>query len=289
MQQPGRAAPHNPSSLRDAALGNREVVVAQVSGPAYDAQVSALFIGDRIDLKRLDDFKPADSVELQDLRAVFAFRFGVVVFFGISPEDQKAWLDRIGPCIIEPSDPIETEVAQIRIVPGREEQITGDGVITLNNASSDRLLLIATVLARSVVLAADEVRIGEAFDMLDPLVSELRQNGRVGLPIKQVMQHIGDVMATQHRVVGRAQISERPDLLWDNPGLDRLYARLSAEYELIERFQVLDRKLELIGEAADMLLDVVQEKRAVRLELAIIVLILFEICMSILEHAGILT
>jgi len=102
------------------------------------------------------------------------------------------------------------------------------------------------VLARSVVLAADEVRIGEAFDMLDPLVSELRQNGRVGLPIKQVMQHIGDVMATQHRVVGRAQISERPDLLWDNPSLDRLYARLSAEYELIERFQVLDRKLELI-------------------------------------------
>jgi len=289
MQQPGRAAPHNPSSLRDAALGNREVVVAQVSGPAHDAQVIALFIGDRIDLKRLDDFKPADSVELQASRAVFAFRFGVVVFFGISPEDQKAWLDRIVPCIIEPSDPIETEVAQIRIVPGREEQITGDGVITLNNASSDRLLLIATVLARSVVLAADEVRIGEAFDMLDPLVSELRQNGRVGLPIKQVMQHIGDVMATQHRVVGRAQISERPDLLWDNPSLDRLYARLSAEYELIERFQVLDRKLELIGEAADMLLDVVQEKRAVRLELAIIVLILFEICMSILEHAGILT
>jgi len=117
MQQPGRAAPHNPSSLRDAALGNREVVVAQVSGPAHDAQVSALFIGDRIDLKRLDDFKPADSVELQAPRAIFAFRFGVVVFFGISPEDQKAWLDRIVPCIIEPSDPIETEVAQIRIVP----------------------------------------------------------------------------------------------------------------------------------------------------------------------------
>lgn len=273
---------------REAALGNREVVVATIPGPAYDTQVSALFIGDRIDLKKLDGYKPVDSVPLQSAKAVFVFRFGVVVFFGVSPEEQRACLDTIYPCLTETSEAIETETAHIRIVPGREEQITGDGIITLNDPSSDRLMLVATVLARSVVLAADEVRISEAFYRLDPLVSELRQNGRVALPIKEVMRHIGDVMAAQHRVVGRAQISERPDLLWDNPGLDRLYARLSAEYELIERFQVLDRKLQLIGEAADMLLDVVQEKRAVRLELAIIFLIFFEICMSILEHAGFL-
>jgi uncharacterized Rmd1/YagE family protein len=94
---------------------------------------------------------------------------------------------------------------------------------------------------------------------------------------------IGDVLAARHRVMGTVQVDERPDVLWDHPGLDRLYARLEAEYELNERSEVLERKFGALGDFTDALLDIVQEKRAFRLEAAIIALIAFEIMLSILK------
>lgn len=101
------------------------------------------------------------------------------------------------------------------------------------------------------------------------------------MPIKRVMQHIGGVLTTQHRVVGRAQIGEKPDLLWDHPELDRLYARLEAEFELGDRSRAIERKLEVIGDAANVLLNLVMDKRSYRLEIAVVALIAFEIIISI--------
>jgi uncharacterized Rmd1/YagE family protein len=72
-------------------------------------------------------------------------------------------------------------------------------------------------------------------------------------------------------------------MLWDNPQLDRLYGRLEAEFELGDRARAMERKLEVIGDAAEWLLDLVQDKRSHRLELAILALIAFETLLSVYE------
>jgi required for meiotic nuclear division protein 1 len=63
--------------------------------------------------------------------------------------------------------------------------------------------------------------------------------------------------------------------------LDRLYARLEAEFELNDRARAIERKLEVVGDAADVLLNLVQDKRSHRLEVAVIVLIGFEILLNL--------
>ena len=37
---------------------------------------------------------------------------------------------------------------------------------------------------------------------------------------------IGQALLAQHRVSGRVAVEEKPDVLWDRPDLERLYARL---------------------------------------------------------------
>ena len=46
-------------------------------------------------------------------------------------------------------------------------------------------------------------------------------------------------------------VREKPDILWDRPDLERFYARLEDEYELVERAEDLDRKLSVIGSTAE--------------------------------------
>ena len=82
---------------------------------------------------------------------------------------------------------------------------------------------------------------------------------------------------------GRLEIEEKPDILWDHPELDRLYARLADEYELKERAIGLARKLSVINETARALSDIIDTERSVRLEMIIVALIVVEILVTLYD------
>ena len=67
-------------------------------------------------------------------------------------------------------------------------------------------------------------------------------------------------------MTGPVEVSEKPDILWDKPHLERLYARLEDEYELKERVESLNRKLAVIAETAQVLTDIIDTRRSLRLE-----------------------
>ena len=79
--------------------------------------------------------------------------------------------------------------------------------------------------------------------------------------------------------------AEKPDILWDKPHLERLYARLEDEYELKERAEALNGKLTVIAETAQVLTDIIDTRRSLRLEVIIVLLILFEVIMTIYQMA----
>ncbi len=136
------------------------------------------------------------------------------------------------------------------------------------------------------MLSHYEAKIAGAFDRIEPLAGRLQRRGRTGSQARDLLRQIGDVLLTQHRMVGRVEIGEKPDVLWDHAELERLYARLEDEYELVERSHAMERKLALINETVGMLIDLVQNQRSVRLEWYIIGLIGIEILLSLFQILG---
>jgi len=256
----------------------------RLRGDPESAEIRALLLGARIDTRALLDFVDAETLGPGESGVVFVFPYGVVVLFGASAQAEERTIAALRDHVSDPVDSYEIETAIIEVAPAAEEQVQADGRVLLREASAERLLLTATVLARSVILARDETLIGDAFERIDPLVRTMRTEGRAGMPARDVIRQIGAVLATRHGMVGRAQIGEKPDLLWDHPALERLYARLEDEFELDERARAIDRKLDALGDAADILLNLGQERRSVRLELAIIALIAFEIGLTLYER-----
>ena len=85
------------------------------------------------------------------------------------------------------------------------------------------------------------------------------------------------------KMIGRVEIAEKPELIWDHPEYERLYLRLEDEYELTERHAAVDRKLALISRTAETLLSILQNQRSLRVEWYIVVLIVIEIVITLID------
>ncbi|WP_375161553.1 RMD1 family protein [Bradyrhizobium sp. RDT46] len=209
------------------------------------------------------------------------FRYGVVVLIGLLPSEEKVLIDNLTSRVTGELSPYEEEIAQAQLCSDEAaEAIQPGGPICLAKFSDDRLLLIADALAKSTSLARDERRVAAVFDVIEPFARELAEHGRTPQRRKAILQLIGNALLVQQRVAGRVAIAEKPDVLWEKPELDRLYSRLEDEYELKERLDTLERKLAAVSETANALTDIIDTQRSLRLEIAVVVLILIEVAMG---------
>jgi uncharacterized Rmd1/YagE family protein len=213
------------------------------------------------------------------------FRYGVVVLIGLNALEEDEFLRGLDHRMTGKSARRDEEIAIIELAPEREDQIPPGGPICLQSLSPERLILIGEALAKSVVLARHEREVASVFDTTEPFARELARNGRMHGSRQSLLKNIGNALLVRHRVSGPVEVEEKPDVLWDKPHLERLYARLEDEYELKERAESLNRKLAVIAESAQVLTDIIDTRRSLRLEVIIVLLILFEVIMTIYQLA----
>ncbi|HEY4055487.1 MAG TPA: RMD1 family protein [Kofleriaceae bacterium] len=251
-------------------------------GQRFEAR--AVNLADRIDVKGLD---PRLSVHLPVTVGVgthgcaMLFRSGAVVFFGVDTIAQERFIHDLAPRLSGKYDTQETEHAVIRL--GEQDAVEPDALI-IKESSVERLQVVAEILAKSVVLARNEQQIGAAFASIEPLALQMQKAPR-RLPWKQadLLRQIGSAMLAEHQLVDRAEVLEKPELLWDRSDLDRLYARLEDEYEIRERHAVLESKLSLVSNAARTMLELTQARRSLAVEYYVVALIIFEIIIALAE------
>ncbi|MBM6594537.1 RMD1 family protein [Microvirga pudoricolor] len=253
--------------------------VAPSKGPKITAR--ALMIGDRLDVAGLERSDVLSTSPLA-FRAgsegfVALFRFGVVVLVGLSPLEEDEVIRGLRQRTSGEFARHEEETAIIEISPDREDQIPPGGPIYLKELSTERLIVIADALSKSAALARDEHEAAAFFDVVDPFARHLAEKGRRPGNRREILKHVGNALLVRQRISGRVAVEEKPDVLWDRPDLERLYARLEDEYELKERAVSLHRKLDVIGDTAQALTDLIDTERSLRLELIIVLLIVFEI------------
>ena len=204
------------------------------------------------------------------------FRYGAVVLFNLSDAEQKAFLLDLAPRMERPLSHPETEDGRIFVSAGQAEGVAFDG-IAVSDLGLPRLQLVAIVLARSVALQRYETAMAAVFDVIEPLAQRIEREGGAPHVLRQLLQHIGGALSVQAKMIGRVEIQDKPELLWDQPELERLYLRLESEYELRERDTVLERKLALVSHTAETALNLLHNRRMLRVEWYIVVLIAVEI------------
>jgi uncharacterized Rmd1/YagE family protein len=243
----------------------------------------ALFVGNRLDLRIVEESDSLASNPLT-IRAengvAVLYRHGVAVFFGVDQLYEAVVRERLKSLVSEPYDEPEMEEITVRVDPAEREGMRGSTVY-IAEFSIERWQIIADVLAKSVVLGEYEMKIAQNFDRIEPLAKDMEQSGRISGTARDLLQNIGAMLLTEHLMVGRVNITEKPEVLWENPLLQGFYGRLEDEFEILERHAAMERKLNLISRTAETLLDLLNNRYSTRLEWYIIILIGAEIVLSL--------
>ncbi len=250
----------------------------------------ALLLGERIDtagLERSDVIARTPlAVRVGPHGYAVLFRYGVAVLVGLSPVEEDEMVRGLAPRISGRFEPTEDEVALIELAPDRDDQIAPGGPISLRDLSPPRILVVADVLAKNVALARDERGVSKVIELVEPFAAALARSGRAPSNRREILRTIGQALLVHHRLSGRVEAEEKPDILWDQPEFERLYARLADEYELKERATALTRKLRLIDETAHALTDIMDTTRSARLEATIVLLIVVELLVAFYQVFG---
>ena len=247
----------------------------------------ALLLGDRIEIAGLER---TDAISVTPLAfhvgqggRVALYRYGVAVMVGLSPLEEEDVLSKLKDRVIGARLRKEDEIAMLVVGGEGEDRVTPGGLIAIKDLSDAHFLVFSDALAKSVALGRDEREVNGVFDKVEPLANTLAEQGRQMRDRREMLRLIGQALRVQNSVSGRVAVEDKPDVLWDRPDLERLYARLEDEYELKERSQTLQRKLDVIVETVRALTDIVDADRSTRMEMVIVLLILAELGVSLVE------
>jgi uncharacterized Rmd1/YagE family protein len=249
--------------------------------------VRACILGQRFNMRDLRHLEAIKKTPLTIKRGggyAVIFRYGVVVLFGLSDEEQKELLQELKQFVTQPYDEIEPEEVDITCEETDKDRVSFDG-IHVRQWDITRLLIIADIMAKSQVLSYHESRMSLTFDKIEPIAQEMHHKGYPsGRRTRDLLRHIALTLSAQRNITGQAEILDKPDFLWDQPpALEGFFVKLEDEYEIRERYDALKEKLDLIYRTSEMMLGLMNSRHTLHVEWYIVILIVIDIVIHLVE------
>ncbi|HEY0782197.1 MAG TPA: RMD1 family protein [Thermoanaerobaculia bacterium] len=216
---------------------------------------------------------------------LFAYPFGAVVFRDVPREERARELERLAAARPGLTAEVVRETFRVVEEPGARIRIA-EGDLTLDALTPERAGIVALTVAQSAAMEYYERLVEQLFDRTRTLVARMESRGTVALRTRPLHRFIAEAIGTRSEVLSILHLLDKPDAVWDDAGMDRIYADLRGEFDLADRYGALELKLRAVQEALELVLDVARDRRLVLLEVTVVLLILFEIVLSLARFVG---
>jgi uncharacterized Rmd1/YagE family protein len=215
---------------------------------------------------------------------VFLYSFGAVVFYDMGQAGREGELLRLRNAALKKGDArIISEEFTVRETPGARPDVV-DSVLVVDQLGPERASMVALTVAQSAAMEYYEGIVDQMFADTDRFVERLERSGNTSIYTTRLHRFIGAAISTRNEVISVLHLLDKPDVVWDDPGAERIYEELRSQFDLVDRYQSLELKLRSVQDALSLVTDVARDRRLVLLEASIVVLIVFEIVLSLVRH-----
>lgn len=212
--------------------------------------------------------------------ALFLYPFGAVVFHDMARDRRDAELDRLRRALPKLTSDVQREDFTVRETPGGATAMV-DGMLLLDRLSAERAGVIALTVAQSAAMESYERLVEQLFSRTRVVIAELERRGTVSLRTRPLHRFLAEAVANRTEVLTVMHLLDKPDAVWNDPGMDEIYDDLRAAFDLTGRYEALEVKLHSVQEALMLVLETARDRRAELLEISIVVMILIELVLTL--------
>jgi required for meiotic nuclear division protein 1 len=145
--------------------------------------------------------------------------------------------------------------------------------------------LISTILAKSVALEKTEEQLGKIHDKLEAMIDRL-EKGKLRIGNKELARTTAKIVRHEYNTLAYIMILDKPDITWTSSIAGEFYDRMLEFFELNDRYKILKSKTEILYNIMDGFSNISHSIRGLFVEWIIVILIVFEILLTILEIVG---
>ncbi|CCA72041.1 related to RMD1-Protein required for Meiotic Division [Serendipita indica DSM 11827] len=255
------------------------------------------------DLLRLDEDPRSDEAEwnrsnsygkgrirelltdIDDMSDVFIFKYGTVVIWGMTEDDEQRFISSIKRFAEENLSSAEMQMEDLRWYTASYSRIYND-VITLRKGSSYMTKLsLSHALAQSAKISLFEDRIAATIAETKNIPDMIAETGAITMPHDDIMKQIGKVFLLRMNVNHVGSILDAPEIFWKFPDLQPLYEAAREYLELPQRLEVLNSRVDVLQDMLKLLKESVTSRHSERLEQIVIALIAVEIILGLMTIA----
>lgn len=218
---------------------------------------------------------------------VYLYYFGGLVFLNCSDDVMARCIEGLKQHIEQLKEQPQLRFREdylLEIAPSAEPAISNDSAV-LPAFKQELLEIICFTVAKSVALEQIEERVDTVFDEMGVMINRLGQ-GLLELPDKQLARLASTILNFKYTSIAHIMVLDKPEITWDNDEADRFYLTLSNLFELRTRYQEIKHKTETLLDVTDVFSNLSHARRSARLEWIIILLIAFDIIMTLWEKFG---
>ncbi len=213
---------------------------------------------------------------------VFLYPFGAAAFHNVPPDRRSAEVERLRRA--RPSLTTQNVSEELSLCEAPDEKAGFvNGVLVIDRLTDARSEIVALTVAQSAAMEYYEKLVDQMFARTGVLVERLERSGTVSVRTRPLHRFIGEAISTRSEVFTILSLLDKPDEVWDDPVMDRIYAELRSEFDLADRYTSLELKLRSVQESLELILDVARERRLILLEVAVILLIAAELLLPLLK------
>lgn len=219
-------------------------------------------------------------------KLIYIYYFGTIVFINLNHHeimDVVNYLKKIEKSLNNQAPFEYRDDFKLDAIQNEHEEITLNyEYMTVDTIENYHLEIISIVLAKSVALEKIEAGIEVLSEDIEDII-EFLEKGHFNLSDEKLSTIWSRILKFKYRTLSYIMLLDKPDITWNNEDAEILFSQLGTFFELQHRYANIRLKTETLSDITEAFGGLTHTKRSTKLEWFIIILITFEILITLTE------
>ena len=237
---------------------------------------------------------PSSSSDKTSLPSYVAvYRFGPIIFFNVGPREKTKLLESVKRHALEPvaAGFEQRDSFGVCVMPevssARTPRVTSEHAI-VHKLNLSSVSVVSEVMAQSVALDSYNDIVDallENFAVVNSNIATTSQMDK-SLDKKQLFSKIAENNRIFIDLISKLRIKGRSQIAWDQSEYEVIHSGMTTEFDIDDRFELIQFKLDLIQQNSKLFLEVIHHQKSASVEWVIVGLIGVECVLMCLDMSG---